>query len=219
MEKIRVMLIHHGELFREGLATILAREPKFDVVAKSNCGKDAIELVNQLQPDIILLDAADLGSSRPEMRRMRKLAPKVRFIILTLPWKHKVSFDIFEEGVSALISKDVDVDNVIRGIVLVHAGALVVFPPMSEECIKAFGHQVEETVKEKAEYDAELTEREKEVLSMSAQGKTNKEISEALSISEHTVKVYMSRILAKLHVRNRQQAAARTAGQPQRAKP
>jgi len=212
VKKIRVMLVHRGELFREGLAAILEREPNLEVVSKFTSGLEAIERVSQLQPDIILLNKGEWGYTWAEAtRRMSKLAPKAKIIILTYPWDASDPLAIFKSGARAIISKDVEVEDLIRGIVLVHTGGLIIFPPPSDKLFEEFAHQ-EEAGADKAEQDADLTEREKQVLAMVAQGKTNKEIGEALFITENTVKVHMSRILGKLRVRNRQQAVALAVG-------
>jgi two-component system NarL family response regulator len=207
------MLVHRGELFREGLAAILDREPNLEVVSKFTSGIEALESVGQLQPDVILLDTRDWGRTWAEAtRRMSKIVPKAKIIILTYPAEANDPLAILKSGARAFISKDVEVEDLIRGIALVHAGGMIIFPPVSDMLFDAFAQQEEEAGADKAEYDADLTDREKQVLAMMAQGKTNKEIGESLFISENTVKVHMSRILAKLHVRNRQQAVALTVG-------
>jgi DNA-binding NarL/FixJ family response regulator len=219
LEKIRIMLVHHGELFREGMATILEREHRFAIVFKCKSLKEAIENISQLQPDVILLDASDLGNSHAEIRHIAKLAPKTKIIVLALPWKNKVSLDMIDAGAHAFISKDIDVEDVIRSILIVQAGGLVVFPPLAQDLIAVLKHKPAElAVQPEANY-AVLTEREKQILNMTAQGKTNREISEALGISEHTVKGYMARVLAKLRVHNRQQAISVTAGKANRPQP
>jgi two-component system NarL family response regulator len=208
-----VVLVHRGELFREGLAAILEREPTIELVSRFTSGIEAIEKVGQLQPDIILLNKGEWGYTWAEAtRRISKLAPKAKIILLTYPWDYHDPLAMLKSGARAFISKDVEVENLIRAIAQVHSGELVIFPPVSDKIIEAFACQEEEPSPDKTNYDADLTEREKQVLAMMAQGKTNKEIGEALFISENTVKVHMSRILAKLHVRNRQQAVALTVG-------
>jgi DNA-binding NarL/FixJ family response regulator len=104
------------------------------------------------------------------------------------------------------------VEDLIRAIILVHSGGLTIFPTVSDKILDAFTQVEEESGVDKLEFDADLTEREKQVLTMMAQGKTNKEIGEVLFISENTVKGHLRWIMAKLHVRNRQQAVALAVG-------
>jgi DNA-binding NarL/FixJ family response regulator len=213
LEKIRVMLVHRAKLFREGVASILDREPQFEVVATFTSGHEAIEKVDQLQPDVILLDEGAKGCTCAEAtEQMSKLVPNAKIIILTYPWRTTDPIDMLKLGAKAFISKDIAVEELIKGISLVHAGGLVIFSPMTEKIYEALVSQPSEHKMAKPDYYANLTEREKQVMAMAVEGKTNKQIAEGLLMSEHTVSVHMRWIMAKLHVRNRQQIVALAVG-------
>jgi DNA-binding NarL/FixJ family response regulator len=161
----------------------------------------------------MLLDERALGISWAEATlRMNKLAPKAKIIILSYPWKATDPIDVLKSGARGFISKDIEVEDLIRSIGLVHAGGLVIVTPKADKIFESVRNHDESFSNDKADYHAELTEREREVLAMTAQGLTNKEIAEALLMSEHTVKVHLRWIMAKLHVRNRQQVVARAVG-------
>jgi DNA-binding NarL/FixJ family response regulator len=209
------MLVHRARLFQEGVASVLERQPNLEVVSKFTNETEAIEKVGLLQPDVILLDEGFGGVSwwAEATKQMSKLAPKAKIILLTYPWTAaKDPLAILEAGATAFISKDIEVEDLIRAIALLHTGKLVIFPPMSNKMSAALADRAEEPKAEKAQYDANLSEREKQVLAMAVEGKTNKEISEALLMSEHTVRIHMRWIMAKLQVRNRAQVVALAVG-------
>lgn len=212
MGKIKVMLVDKRELFRVGLAKILEANPNIEVVGTYSSGLEGAEKASMLKPDIVLLDTEDAVIPKcayvEPIRRLRELLPETQTIILTHSIKDCDLFSALKAGAKAYITKDVEVEDLVSTIVRVYRGEVIISPPMAAKLLEEFAQleRRKEAVPEK--HDAGLSPRETEVLAWVAKGATNREIASTLFISEYTVKVHLSRILEKLHVRNRQQAAA-----------
>ena len=209
MEKIKVLVVDKRELFREGLAKILEREPNIELVSTCSTGLECIQKATELKPDVILLDTEILECDHIEATRcICELLPETGIIILTHSEEAHDIFPALKKGAKAYMTKDVKVEDLIGAIVRVNAGEVLISPPMATKLLEEFAllSEVKETAQPK--YNAGLTRREREVLTLVAKGTTNREIASILFITENTVKVHLSSILGKLHVQNRQQAAA-----------
>jgi DNA-binding NarL/FixJ family response regulator len=208
------MLVHRAVLFREGLGTILERDHRFELVARCACEDQTIEKVGQLQPDVILLDAGKRGTSWwvEAGQRMNELAPRTKIILLTYPRKAIDPVLILKSGARAFIDKDALAEELISAIIEVHLGNLVILPPNSNKILEAFGLKAAQSKTAESDYLVPLTRQEKRVLTLVAECKTNKEIGEALLISERTVKEHLRWIMTKLHVHNRAQIVALALG-------
>ncbi len=209
LNSIRLMLTFKRELFLEGLTRLLTeKSPNFDVVAKCSNGADCIKKARELEPDLILLDTEITDFNCVEViKQITTVLPKSRILILTLSEQQSDLLATINAGASAYISKDTSIEALINDIERVQAGELVVSRPMAEKLLGEFRLLEEEKNAKKEGSDFGLSKRENEVLKWVERGSTNREIADGLFISENTVKVHLSNILEKLHVRNRQQAA------------
>lgn len=208
VRKMKVLLADKREIFREGLANILGGKPDFEVVATCSSGLECIQKATALEPDVVILDTEISECDCIEaIQCINGLLPAVRILILTHSEKERDLFSTLKAGATAYISKDACVKDLIETISRVHLGEVVITPPMAAKLINEFALWEESKEVEQQKCDTNLTEREAEVLSLVAKGATNKEIGSALFIAVNTVKVHLSRILEKLQVRNRQQAA------------
>ena len=207
MEKLSLIIADKGELFREGLTRILGSQPQFGVVNNCSTGLECIDGVRGLEPNIVLLDTQIKNCNFLEtLVEIKHISPDTRVIILTHSEEGEDIFAAFKFGASAYITKDVGCKDLIADIVRVHKGVVIIGTPISDKVVQELGNiGLEGTISKHGTYG--LSHREIEILALVTKGDTNREIATNLLISENTVKVYMSRILGKLQVHNRQQAA------------
>jgi DNA-binding NarL/FixJ family response regulator len=208
VDRIKLLVVDAREIFREGLAKILERQPQFEPVGTCATGFEAIEKAHQRKPDVVLLDTEINQCDYLEvLYRCQELVPQPHFIILTHSAKENDLFSAIAAGASAYLTKDVQVEDLVRDIVRVHAGDVIIAPPLATRLIEEFKILEERRKTEQKAGPIGLSKRELEVLSLVAEGASNKKIAQNLCISENTVKVHLSNILEKLQVNTRQQAS------------
>jgi DNA-binding NarL/FixJ family response regulator len=207
---IRILVVDDHPIVRDGLLAILGTQPDFAVIGEAGTGADAVRLSQTLNPDVVLLDL-----EMPEMdgvealQQMRHLRPDICVIVLT-------AFDTDERIVSAVragaqgyLLKGTPREEIFRAIRVVSQGGSLLEPLVASKLM----HHLESGAQQPRQPSESLTEREREVLQLLAQGRTNKEIAASLVISERTVKFHVSSILAKLNVGNRTEAVTLAAQQ------
>jgi len=201
MKPIRILLAEDQTLMRQGLKTILELENGFEVVGEAEDGKAAVKLALQLRPDIILMDV-----QMPQMNGVEATAaicrswPEARVIILTTFDRDDYVFQGVRAGAVGYLLKDLPAPKLVETIRRVHDGEVFIQPEISSRTLRAALHSPGDLVEP-------LTEREREVLVMLAQGIPNKEIADKLHLAEGTVKNHVSNILGKLQAQNRTEAA------------
>jgi len=204
MEQVKVLLADDKEIFREGLARLLQEQEQIEVVSQCSNGKEAIEKARESEPDVVLMDSniSDCGS-KEATQQINESSPGVKVAMLTDSRDEEKLFSAIEDGATGYLLKDMRIVDLVESIDLIRKGEVVVPPSLAGKLVRKV------TVKTKeAEVKEGLSEREIEILKLLVRGNTNKEIAEALFITENTVKVHMKNILGKLQLRNRQQAAA-----------
>ena len=197
-EPIRIAVIDDHPVVRDGLIAMLGTQPDLLVVGEANDGPEAIRVVADRQPDVILLDLEMPGMDGVEvLRRLQAEQPDVRAIVFT-------AFDTDERIVSALqagakgyLLKGVPRNELFEAIRVVHRGGSLLQPVVASKLLAHMRKPAANALPEP------LTEREREVLGLLAQGKANKEIAAALVITERTVKFHISSIMGKLGAGNR----------------
>lgn len=205
--KIKVMLVDRREILREGLTVILERDPDIEVVAKFSSGTEAIDSVSSIRPDIVITEADMPEEVYVELtRRIKEVPPETKIIVLTHAKQESALFRALRLGARAYLSKHIGVDDLISSVHRVHAGEVIISAPMAARMLDELVLLEERKDPEPADQETNLSKRELEVLQLVAGGTTNKEVAEALFISENTVKGHLSRILEKMNARNRQQA-------------
>jgi DNA-binding NarL/FixJ family response regulator len=201
MKPIRILLAEDQTLMRQGLKTILDLEPGLKVVGEATDGQLALKLALQMRPDIILMDV-----QMPVLNGVEATAalcrawPEAKVIILTTFDRDDYVFQGVRAGAMGYLLKDLPAQKLIETIHRVHAGEVFIQPEIASRALRASMHGPGGLIEP-------LSDREREVLVMLAQGIPNKEIADKLSIAEGTVKNHVSNILAKLQVTNRTQAA------------
>ncbi len=201
MDKIRIVLIEDQTLMRQGLKTILDLEPGLKVVGEAGDGEMGVRLALELRPDIILMDVQLPGQNGVEATTAICAAwPEAKVIILTTFDRDDYVFQGIRAGALGYLLKDTPAENLIKTIRQVQAGEVFIQPQIASRALRELAHP-------QANPLAPLSEREREVLVLIAQGCSNREIAERLVIAEGTVKTHVSSILGKLQAENRTQAA------------
>jgi len=205
-EHPRVLLVDDHDLFRTGLRNLLEDEG-VDVVAEAGAGEDALRVVRELQPDVVVMDLNMPGMNGVEAtKRIVAHAPLTRVVVLTISDQDADVMDAIYAGACGYLLKDASIEEVMRGIRSAAVGEALISPTIAGkvlERVRASGASPDaaETIR------AELSEREIEVLKLIANGKDNSQIAADLHISPKTVKNHISNILMKLQIENRIQAA------------
>jgi NarL family two-component system response regulator LiaR len=204
MAKISVLIVDDHGVVRQGLRTYLELLDDIEIVGEAGTGIEAVEQVNKHRPDIILMDLV-----MPEMdgieatRQILVISPESKVLVLTSFAEDELIFPVLEAGATGYLLKDVDPNELHQAIKAVHEGDVQLHP----EIMKKLVRRVTTPQRESDSVSNDLTPRELEVLSLIAQGQSNREIAMALSISEKTVKTHVGNILSKLHLSDRTQAA------------
>jgi two-component system NarL family response regulator len=207
---IRLLIVDDHNLFRQGLIRILGDYAQLQIVGQAANGQDALALVGQLQPDVVLMDVNMPVMSGPDaVRQMQARFPGLPVVMLTVSERDEDLFDAIRAGARGYLLKNVGAAELIDALQRVHAGEAILAPSMAVRLLDEFRSMAEAAPREAAPASAgELSERELDVLRLVAQGLSNKEIADALNLSEHTVKTHLANILEKLHLRSRAHAAA-----------
>jgi DNA-binding NarL/FixJ family response regulator len=199
---IRVLIVDDHEIVREGLRTLLAEEPEFEVAGEASNGLDAVESAARLKPDVVLLDLMMPGMDGIEAtRQIRRAEIPSRILVLTSFAEDKQVRDAIAAGAIGYLLKDVLKGDLLKAIRNASQGQPSLHPEVQRQLMRRVASTTPAPLIE------ELTGRERVVLQLIAQGQSNKGIASTLHLSEGTVKGYVSAILAKLGVADRTQAA------------
>jgi DNA-binding NarL/FixJ family response regulator len=204
VERVRILLVDDAALFREGLAALLAAQPGFEVVGEAEDGAEAIERAGLLMPDIVLMDVdMPVMDGLAATEAIKASLPYVTIVMLTVHDADEKLFAAIRAGAHGYLLKDIRGAELVEALRGLARGEAPISRRLAARLIEEFAQQG--ALPEPA---AALTRRETEILGMVAARKRNREIAEALFISEYTVKNHLRNILAKLHQRNRRDAAA-----------
>lgn len=207
METIRILIADDHTLFRDGLRALLASIPDIEVVGEASSGKEVLRLANELQPDVILMDIQMPDVNGIEAtRQILRSSPHVGIIVLTMFQDDDTVFAVMRAGARGYVLKGADQAVLQRAVRAVANGESLFSPEIAARLMQFFANLEPAS---RPELFPELTEREREILSLIANGQTNAEIAEKLVISMKTVRNYVSNIFSKLQVADRAQAAIR----------
>jgi DNA-binding NarL/FixJ family response regulator len=204
---IRIALVDDQELVRTGFRMVLDAQPDMTVVGEAADGLAAVEFARSHSADVMIMDAR-----MPRMdgvaatRRIREAGDRPRVLMLTTFDLDEYAFAALKAGASGFLLKDVPPEELLFAIRAVHSGDAVVAPSTTRRLIDRFAPMLPAEKSAAASELAELTDREREVLILVAQGLSNGELAQRLFVSEATVKTHVGRILAKLGLRDRVQA-------------
>ncbi|GHE45825.1 DNA-binding response regulator [Streptomyces capitiformicae] len=205
---IRVLIADDQQMVRQGFSVLLDTQPDIDVVGQAVHGLDAIDKVAELAPDVVLMDIRmpELGGIEAT-RRITTENPHIRVLVLTTFDLDEYVYEALRAGASGFLLKDASADQLAEAVRVVASGDALLAPGITRRLIAEFsrlGTAPRAPLKDRV---GDLTERETEVLALIAQGLSNAEIAQRLVVAEQTVKTHVGRILVKLGLRDRTQAA------------
>jgi len=203
--KIKVMIVDDHQVVRQGLHTFLELNEDVRVVGEAADGQMAVEMAQQLDPDVILMDLVmprldGIGA----IRQIKSLGLRCKVIALTSFTEDNKVFPAIQAGASSYLLKDVSPDDLVEAIRAAHRGEARLHPDIARKLMEQVAHQANPARQEPVE---NLTERERGVIRLVAQGRSNAEIAQELVISDKTVKTHVSNILSKLDLQDRTQLA------------
>ena len=196
---IRVMLVDDHAMVRKGLATFLKAFDDLELAGEAESGETAIQLCAKLQPDVILMDMVmpDMNGAAAT-RTIRQQFPKVQVIALTSFKEEELVKSALEAGAIGYLLKDISADDLARAIRAAHAGRATLSPEAAQALVN--------NANQPPAPGLDLTEREREVLSLMTEGLNNTQIAARLTVSSSTIKSHVSNILSKLGVASRTEA-------------
>ncbi|MET9964119.1 response regulator transcription factor [Streptomyces sp. NPDC006326] len=199
--RVRVLLVDDHQVVRRGLRTFLEVQDDIEVVGEAADGEEGVARAEELRPDVILMDIKMPGTDGIEaLRRLRALENPARVLIVTSFTEQRTVVPALRAGAAGYVYKDIDPEALSGAIRSVHAGHVLLQPEVAEALLS----QDEQPATHRG---GSLTDREREVLALIADGRSNREIARALVLSEKTVKTHVSNILMKLDLADRTQAA------------
>jgi DNA-binding NarL/FixJ family response regulator len=201
-EPIKLLIADDHPVVREGLISMISREPDFKVVAEAKNGLEAVSKATQFKPDVILMDLRMPELDGVEaIRQIADAEPSIKFIILTTFSDDEYIFKGIEVGARAYLLKDAPREELFKAIRMVYRGESLIQPVVASKVLSRFAEMSRQTQSPEV-----LTLREIEVLILIAKGSANKEIAEELHISNSTVKTHIASIFQKLGTNDRTEA-------------
>lgn len=197
---IRLLLVDDHTVLRSGLRMLLNSHEDMIVVGEAESGEDALEKVKELKPDIVLLDISMPGMGGMTALQKIKEISEAKVLMLTMHADEEYLKEAMEFGVSGYVLKQAADTELIQAIKEVAKGQVYVDSGLAQNLVKSMYHP---SSKQRSDYDSNLTDREKEVLTLIALGHTNKEIAETLMISVKTVESHKTKIMEKINCQKR----------------
>jgi NarL family two-component system response regulator LiaR len=208
-DAIRIILADDHAVVRQGTSELLRREIDLDVIAEAENGLQAVELAQNLKPDVVIMDIR-----MPELsgidatKRILETVPGVRVLVLTAHEDNEYLFSLLQAGASGYLLKTAPIDELIRAIHQVHEGRSYIDPSIVHKLVERFSEREGGPAGLKGDIQSPetLTTRELEVLQLLAGGLNNRAIADTLVISERTVQAHLTSIFSKMHVSSRLEA-------------
>lgn len=196
---IRLIIADDHAIVRQGLASLLDDQPDIQIVGQAGTGSEALSMARRRHPDLALLDV-----TMPDMngfeatRRIKEELPEVEILVLTMHEEEAFFFEALQAGASGYVLKGAHIDELLHAIRVIQKGGVHISPDLAGELVRDYLHRNPTPAD-----DGLLTPREQEVLTLIAQGFTNGEIAEYLTLSVNTVKSHRSNIYDKLDIHDR----------------
>jgi DNA-binding NarL/FixJ family response regulator len=207
---IRILIVDDQRLMREGLRILLEMEPDLEVVGEAGDGQAAVEWFAALGPDVVLMDVRmPVMDGVEATRRLRERWPAARVIILTTFDDDEFLFEGLRAGALGYLLKDVSGQDLAKAVRTVVSGGALIDPSVTRKVMAEFARRSPTAAPAGAGLREPLSGREQDILLLLAQGMSNGEIADRLSLAQGTVKNYVTAILQKLGTRDRTQAALR----------
>lgn len=198
MDKIKILLVDDHAIMRDGIRALLGLHDDFEIVGETSQGDEAVEKAHELAPDVIIMDITMPGMDGLEAtRRIRKKNPGAKVLVLTQHDNREYILSSIKAGAAGYVPKRALGSDLVSAIRAVHQGDSFLYPSVAAVLIEDYRRQAEGEP-----YDR-LTEREREILRLIADGHTSRQISEMLFISLKTVLNHRTKIMEKLNIHNR----------------
>jgi two-component system response regulator NreC len=202
MQKIRVLVVDDHTVVRDGICALLALAGDIEVVGEAANGNEALKMVKELTPDVVLMDIAmPIMGGLEATRRISKEFPKTKVLVLTQHDDKEYVFPVIESGASGFISKAGASSELIQGIRSVYQGDAFLSPSVARLLVEDYQRTTSERTKQDPYH--QLTERERDVLKLLAEGHSTQEIADMLVITPKTVEGHKTNLMAKLGIHNR----------------
>ncbi len=202
MSRIRVLVADDHTIVREGVRLLLEAQPDIEVVGEAADGQEAVALMRQLQPDLVLMDIQMPNMNGLEATRtIKQEFPQTHILALTMYESDEYFFQVLNAGASGYVLKKAASGDLITAIRAAHQGDVFLYPSVARRLVADYLTRVK-SGEEKGSYDG-LTERERQVLKLIAEGHTNQAIAEKLVISPSTVQTHRTRIMQRLNLHSR----------------
>ncbi|MFT5699045.1 MAG: DNA-binding NarL/FixJ family response regulator [Desulforhopalus sp.] len=200
-KKHRVFIVEDHQLFREGLKSMLNNRGDIEIVGEAEDGLDAIRKIRQAQPEMVLLDLSiPKVSGISVMKEIKRDLPEIKILVLTIHESDQYVLEAFDAGVDGYCIKDASRPELMVAIDSVLQGKSYISPGISDQVIDGYLNG-RKTLKKESDWDT-VTQREREVLKLLAEGYSNKEIADFLHISVKTVEKHRSNLISKLDIHN-----------------
>jgi two-component system response regulator NreC len=194
--RIRVVVVDDHTLIRQGIVGLLVSQSEIEVVGEAGTARDAVELARAVKPDVMLMDISMPGGTGLEAtREIRAAVPSVRIVILTMHDREDYLHEALRVGASGYVLKGADVQELLQAVRAASRGEVYLYPDATKVLIDDYIRSLQGG--ERDPYDR-LSEREREVLRLIAQGRTSAEIAEGLVLSPHTVQSHRDHLMTKL---------------------
>ena len=202
MNSIRLLLVDDQDIVRAGLRSLLEEHPNLEVIGEAGGGAEAVALAAQLQPDVVLMDLTMPDMSGAEAtRRIKEIAPEVNVLALTIHEDEAYFFEMLNAGASGYVPKRASPDDLLAAIRVAAAGNVFLHPIVAGALVQDYLRRVRSGAEHES-YDG-LTRRQREVLTLIAEGISNQDIADRLDISVRTVERHRENIMERLNLHSR----------------
>lgn len=202
MTRIRVLVVDDHKLIRQGIVGLLESQPDIEVIGQAGNGREAVAAVQELSADVVLMDIAMPGiNGLTATREIKERAPDVRVLILTIHDREDYLFQALRAGASGYVLKGADVQDLLAAVRSAARGDVYLYPSVTTTLVADYLRRARGG-EDRAVYDG-LSDRERDILHLIAQGKTTPEIAAELFLSPHTVQSHRDHIMTKLDLHSK----------------
>jgi DNA-binding NarL/FixJ family response regulator len=206
-QKVRIVIAEDHTILREGLRSLLSADPNFEIVGEAEDGREAIRCVEKLKPDLILTDLSMPRMNGMEaIKEIRRISPVTKILVLTVHKAEEYILSTFRAGANGYLLKDSTHAELVMAVKKVLSGKQYISPEISEKVIEGY-LEGKKTLKSRTSWET-LTQREREILKLIAEGYKNKEIADDLCISVKTVEKHRANLMEKLDLHSIQALTA-----------
>ncbi len=199
MPKITVLLVEDHHVVRKGISYLLSLEEDIDIVGEAEDGNEGIKMAKELCPDVVIMDITMPNLNGIDaIKKISKSMPETKVMIMTMHTREQYIRQALRDGASGYLLKESTQDELVDAIRTVHKGGVALSPSISRFVLNEYVRQSDP--KKDVDSIELLTDREKQVLRLIAEGKTNKEIAKCLSISKSTVNIHRTNVMQKLDI-------------------